>query len=76
MLSVIFPAVQEIVIPVPPKVPDIGDVIVLAPIVGAVLSRVMDVRVVPVFIPAILVAVNCACLTPLEIPAEAPAEKV
>jgi len=64
------------VIPVPPKVPDTGDVRVFAAMAGAALSRVMEARVVPVLIPAILVAVNCVCLTPLERPAEAPAEKV
>jgi hypothetical protein len=73
---VIFPGVQEIVTQVPQKVPEIGKRSVLAPITGAVLSSVMEARVVPVFIQDIFVAVNCACFTPLESEESAPVVKV
>lgn len=76
ILSVIFQAFQAILTPVPPYVPVIGEVIVFAPMVGGVLSRVMDARVVPVFIPAAFVALNCTCFTPLDRFERAHAEKV
>lgn len=72
----IFPGIQEIVTQVPQKVPEIGDSSVLVPIVGAVLSSVIEASVVPVFTQEMFVAVNCDCFTPLESEESAPVVKV
>ncbi len=72
----IFQAFQIILTPVPPYVPVIGAVIVFAPMLGGVLSSAIEARVVPVFMPAAFVALNCTCFTPLDRLERAHAEKV